>query len=46
MKRDKLMIVRLSLYKQISNPAHERMDCDHQSDRNVLQLTGQATEEY
>jgi len=40
------MIVRFSLYKQIHNPAHGRMDCDHQPDRNVLKLTGQATEEY
>jgi hypothetical protein len=40
------MIVRFSFYKQIYNPAHERMACDHQLDRNALKLTGQATEEF
>jgi len=46
MKRDELMIVLFSFYKQMYNPAHERIDCDHQPDRNVLKLTGQATEKY
>jgi len=40
------MLERLSFYKQIYNPAHERMASDRQPDRNVLKLTGQATEKY